>query len=76
MFIDHRGDYQGGESLSFGLVRPAQLATLVVYNVQKPELNKIGMSLLFHRLIILGRGVTDLDRETVATHTVLAETVS
>jgi hypothetical protein len=31
---------------------------------------------LFHRLIILGHGVTDLDKQTVAAQTALAETTS
>jgi len=76
MFVDRKGDYYGGEGFPFGLARPAVLATLVLYNVRKPELNKIGMGLLFHRLVILGRGLTDLDQETVAARTVLADTTS
>jgi hypothetical protein len=34
------------------------------------------MGFLFHRLAILGRGVTDLDEQTVATQRVLAATTS
>jgi hypothetical protein len=34
------------------------------------------MSFLFHRLIILGRGVTDLDKQTAEVQTILAETTS
>ena len=59
-----------------GLVQPLQLATVVFYNGRKPELNKIAMGLLFHRLTILGRGVTDLDKQTLAAQTALAETTS
>jgi hypothetical protein len=76
MFVDQRGGYYGGEGFPFGLVRPAALARLVLYKIAKPELNKIGMGLLFHRLVIVGSGLTDLDHETVAAHTVLAETTS
>ena len=52
------------------------LATIVFHNVRKPELNKIAMGFLFHRLMILGRGVTDLDKQTAAAQTALAETTS
>jgi hypothetical protein len=76
MFVDRSGGYYGGEAFAFGLVRPAALARLVLYNVRKPNLNKIGMGLLFHRLVIVGRGVTDLDQETAAVHTILAPTTS
>jgi hypothetical protein len=76
MFIGERGEYYGGYSYYFGLVHPPQLATVIFYNTRKPELNKIAMGFLFHRLIILGRGVTDLDKQTVDAQTVLAETTS
>jgi hypothetical protein len=76
LFMGERGEYYGGHCYSFGLVRPMQLATIVFHNVRKPELNKIAMGFLFHRLIILGRGVTELDKQTVNAQTVLAETAS
>src|ERR1700730_12846049 len=38
--------------------------------------NRIAMGLVFHRLIVLGRGVTDLDKQTVTDQTALAETTS
>jgi hypothetical protein len=34
------------------------------------------MGFLFHRLIILGRGVTDLDKQTTEAQIVLAEMAS
>ena len=68
LFLDRRGGYGGGEGFYFGLVRPRVLARLVFYNVQKPEINKIGMGLLFHKPTILGRGLTELDQETSAAH--------
>jgi hypothetical protein len=34
------------------------------------------MGFLFHRLIILGRGVTDLDKETAVAQAVLADAAS
>jgi hypothetical protein len=74
-FVDRSGVSYGGEGLRFGLVQPPELAMLVLYATRKPELNKIGMGLLFHRLIIIGRGLTDLDQQTVAAHP-LAETSS
>jgi hypothetical protein len=76
MFKDSRGGYGGGDDFYFGLVRPPALAKLVFYSVQKPELNKIGMGLLFHRPTILGRGLTDLDRQTVAAHSFSGENAS
>jgi hypothetical protein len=75
-FVDRGGGYYGGEGLHFGLVRTPALATLVLYAARKPELNKIGMGVLFHRFIIIGRGLTDLDQRTVAASAALAETTS
>jgi hypothetical protein len=75
-FMGEHGEYYGGDCLYFGLVRPHELATIVFHNVRKPELNKIAMGLLFHHLIVLGRGVTDLDKQTAATQAALAETTS
>jgi aldo/keto reductase family protein len=73
LFMGERGEYYGGHCYYFGLIRPMQLATIVFHNVRKPELNKIAMGFLFHRLIILGRGVTDLDKQAVNAQRVLAE---
>ena len=75
-FVDEHGEYYGGYSFYFGLVHPLQLATIVFHNVKNPAVNRIAMSFLFHRLIILGHGVTDLDKQTVAAQTALAETTS
>src|ERR1700735_3843881 len=74
LFMNECGGYYGGHSYYFGLVHPMQLATIVFHNARKPESNKIAMGFLFHRLIILGRGVTELDKQTVNAQTVLAET--
>lgn len=75
-FIDRTGGYGGGEGLYLGLIRPAALSTLVFYRVRKPELNKIGMSLLLHRIVTLGRGLTDLDQHTVTAHAAVAQITS
>ena len=74
LFMGEHGEYYGGYSFCFGLVQPYALATIVFHNVRKPELNKIAMGFLFHRLVVLGRGVTDLDEQTAAAQTALAET--
>jgi hypothetical protein len=66
----------GGDCIYIGLVGSPELASIVFYNPRKPDLNQIAMGLLFHRLIILGRGVTELDKQTAAAQTVLAETAS
>jgi hypothetical protein len=71
-FVDRNNVSYGGEGLHFGLVRPPALANLVLYAVRKPELNQIGSGFLFHRLIIIGRGLTDLDQQTAVAHTTLA----
>lgn len=76
LFMGERGEYYGGSCFYFGLVRPKELATIVFHNVRKPELNKIAMGFLFHRFIVVGRGITDLDHQTVAAQKALAETVS
>lgn len=76
LFMGEHGEYYGGDCMWFGLIQTHELATIVFHNVRKPELNKIAMGFLFHRLIVLGRGVTDLDEQTVAVQTVLAETIS
>ena len=78
LFMGEHGEYYGGDCfcLYLGLVQPHELATIVFHNVRKPELNKIAMGFLFHRVIILGRGVTDLDKQTAAAQRALAETIS
>ena len=76
MFVDGKGAYYGGQGFYIGLVQPAVLARLVLYRARKPGLNKIGMGLLFHRLVILGRGLTDLDHETAVAGAPLTETTS
>jgi hypothetical protein len=72
-FMGGGGEYYGGECRHFGLVRSHELATIVFHNVREPELNKIAMGFLFHCLVILGRGVTDLDKQTGAIQRTLAE---
>jgi hypothetical protein len=74
--MGEHGEYYAGDCMYFGLVQPHELETIVFHNVRTPELNKIAMGFLFHRLVILGRGVTDLDKQTVATQRALAETSS
>jgi hypothetical protein len=67
-FKDRIGEYYGGEAFPFALVRSPKLARIVFYRPAKPELNKIAMGCLFHRPVIIGRGVTDLDEATVSAH--------
>jgi hypothetical protein len=73
--MGEHGEYYGGECPYFKLIHSRELASIVFYDVQTPELNRIAMGFLFHRLIILGRGVTDLDKQTAGAQAVLAETV-
>jgi hypothetical protein len=76
-FRGEKGEYYGGDCfcLYLGVLHP-ELATIVFHNIGKPELNKIAMAFLFHRVTVLGRGVTDLDKQTVEVQWVLAETPS
>jgi hypothetical protein len=74
LFMGEHGEYFGGDCVYFGLAHPRELATIVFHNVRRPELNKIAMGFLFHRLIVIGRGVTDLDKQTEAAQLALAET--
>ena len=72
-FKDHCGEYYGGDGFPFALARSLQLARIVFYRASTPELNKIASGCLFHRLVIVGHGVTDLDAATVATHCIKAQ---
>lgn len=74
LFMGENEEYHGGYSWYFGLVHPPELATIVFHNARQPEINKIAMGFLFHRLVVLGRGVTDLDEQTAAAQPLLAET--
>lgn len=76
LFMGEHGEYYGGDCLSFGLVQPHELATIVFHNVRKPELNKIAMGFLFHRLMAVARGVTDLNKQMAAEQIALAETTA
>jgi hypothetical protein len=74
-FRDPHGEYYGGEGIRLGSTRSPQLRTVVLYRTGKPRLSKIEMCCLFHRLVIVGRGLTDLDKPTVATHRVETQPV-
>jgi hypothetical protein len=73
LFMGEHGEYYGGDCMYFGFALPYELSTIVFHNVKKPELNKIATGFVFHRLVVLGRGVTDLDKQTAAAQTALAE---
>jgi hypothetical protein len=69
-FKDRSGRYYGGEGFPFDLVKSSKLRRIVFYRSSNPQLNKIAMACLFHRVVIVGRAVTDLDEATVAAHSV------
>lgn len=73
-FIDREGNYRGGETFTLGLIKPAALGRIVFYDLRNPECNKIAMSMLFHDLVIIGEGLTDLDYETTRSHSLAVET--
>lgn len=76
VFIDRTGTTHAGEGIYFELVKSWVLAAIVFYAVRNPDLNRIGMRLLFHRPVVIGRGLTDLDKDTVAAREVLPQTTS
>jgi hypothetical protein len=67
-FRDRAGEYYGGEGFPFALVRSPKLARIVFYRVSNPQANKIAAGCLFHRPVIVGRVITDLDEATLAIH--------
>jgi hypothetical protein len=67
VFLDEQGSYYGGSTFLFGTSNPS-IGRIVFYNEEIPERNKIAGGLLFHRVIVLGHGLTDLDHETTHTH--------
>jgi hypothetical protein len=69
-FKDRSGGYYGGEGFPFDLVKSSKLRRIVFYRSSNPQLSKIAMACLFHRVVIVGRAVTDLDEATVAAHSV------
>jgi hypothetical protein len=52
------------------------LARIVFYRTSRPQLNKIATACLFHRPVIVGRGLTDLDAATVAAYSVKTQHAS
>jgi hypothetical protein len=72
-FLDERGSMYGGDCVDFHLVPASALSTIVFYDRQNPDVNKIAMAFLFHRLVVLGRGVTDISMQTVEAQEALAE---
>ena len=73
-FRGERGEYYGGDCAYFAFAHPRELASIVFYNVRKWELNKIAMGFIFHRFVVFGRGLTDLDEQTTAAQDLLVET--
>ena len=65
---DERGELCGGECPYLGLVSEPELRSLVFYNVRKPARNRIAMGLLFHKPVVIGRGITELDKDTATEH--------
>jgi hypothetical protein len=74
-FQDERGELYGGDCLFYGLIPEHELQSAVFYNARKPARNRIATGLLFHRPVVIGRGVTDLDAETKAAHAPVVITV-
>lgn len=72
-FVTDQGKYGGGDDFFFGLAEPRELAALVFYNLSDIDQSKIAMSFLFHKIVLLGRGLRDLDGETAAAHQFIRE---
>jgi hypothetical protein len=75
-FRDRLGEYYGGEGFQIGSAWPRQLATIVLYRACSPDLNRIAMGCLFHRLVIVGRGLIELDESTAAAHSIKTQPAS
>jgi hypothetical protein len=67
-FFGEHGEYYAGWGSFNGLNRAPELRSIIFYNPRQWERNRIAMGLLFHRVVVLGRGVTDLDQDTVKQH--------
>jgi hypothetical protein len=72
-FLDERGSLYGGDCMDFHLARPTEVSTIVFYDARNPDVNRIAMAFLFHRVVVLGRGVTDLNMQTIEAQQALAE---
>jgi hypothetical protein len=69
-FVDAQGEYYGGQGIVFRKVVPRELARLIVYRSQNPAQSKIPQTCLFHKFVVIGRGLTDLDAKTSAEHSI------
>jgi len=67
VFLDRYGSYYGGSTFPFGSMNPS-IGRIVFYNESNPDRNKIVGGLLFHRVVVLGEGLTDLDYKTTEAH--------
>jgi hypothetical protein len=65
-FVDSSGGYYGGEGLIVGKVRSGDLINLVVFRPQKPEVSKTPLTSLFHKFVVVGRGLPDMGEATAA----------
>jgi len=72
-FRGEHGEYCGGDCSYFGFAHPRELASVVFHNARNPDLNKIAMGFIFHRFIVFGRGLTDLDIQTEAAQGALVD---
>lgn len=66
-FVDSAGGYHGGEGMLIKKAKAKELASLVVYRESNPEQSKTPLTCVFHKFVIVGRGLTDLDEATGAT---------
>jgi hypothetical protein len=71
-FLGEHGEYYAGWGSFNGLNRAPELRSIVFYSPRKWRHNRIAMGLMFHRIVVLGHGVTELDAQTANKHAVLA----
>lgn len=74
-FVDDAGEFYGGHALVTAKY-PAQLANIVLYNVNTPALNRIATTCMFHRLVIIGHGLAELDHDNVQARLPLIQSTS
>ena len=65
-----------GKASRWSWSAPGSWRPIVLYNVSRPDVSKIAICCLFHRLVIVGRGLNDLDEATAASRSATVQSAS
>jgi hypothetical protein len=74
-FRGEHGEYFGGDCLFTGMTDPFELSSIVVYKVDNPNRSRIATGFFFHKFVIIGRGLADLDQQNVRAQAEFAKTL-